>query len=93
MGKRIGNVSNYTAHQSIGLDFRLGVSGMPFADVWKGVCKDAKMLVFAHDIPGAFENEGTDTGEDRKFLSGRIVLFGAKQANHGRFFAVSTLDS
>lgn len=50
------------------------------------------MRVLAHDVPGTFEDEGTDASEDRKSLLGGSLIFGAEEADHGGLLAVTTLD-
>lgn len=92
MGKRARDVRDDGAHESIGFGFGLGVCGVPFADIREGVRKGAELRVFAHNVPGAFQDEGADTREDRKGLWGGILACVAELADHWGFFAVPALD-
>lgn len=66
---------------------------MPFAHVGEGEREAAEVGFVAHDVPGAFKDEGTDAGEDGEFGGGGLQGTGfAEVLNHWGFFAVAAFD-
>lgn len=66
---------------------------MPFAHVGEGEGEVAEVAFVAYDVPGAFENEGADVGEDGEFAGGGLQGLGFLEVwDHWGLFAVATFD-
>ena len=77
----------------VGRGFGLGVGAVPFAQVGERDREVAEVGFGAHDVPGAFEDEGADVREDGEVGGGGLRGGGFPEVvDHGGFFAVAAFD-
>lgn len=77
----------------VGGGFWLGVRAVPFAHIGQSEREVAEVGVVAHDVPGAFEDQGANGGEGGELRgSGLEGARFAEVGNHGRLFAVAAFD-